>query len=269
VGACLQSEHDRGDTVELRGPEEGVEGKQHKCTTEATSPTRGDGGEGHVFKPAAPWSSRPPPCCVLLTACGARGLRPALRACAAGVASSRLVGNAVCVHGQRVGRRVEWPAGVGTGQASGRLSRARHAESARGRRGGLHDERRPSRTWDAASARRHRGGRRSERARPAWRGRGQRGGRRGHRARRAGGRRGHGMRRECAAGAKVGTATMGLLRSGALPQHGTSGPSKEARMATRSRRTAGWQVAMPCSALFLQLARVPGQPALVVVGRPH
>ena len=96
--------------------------------------TRGDGGEGHVFKPAAPWSSRPPPCCVPLTACGARGLPPALRACAAGVASSRLVGNAVCVHGQRVGRRVKWPAGVGTGQASGRLSRARHAESARGRR---------------------------------------------------------------------------------------------------------------------------------------
>ena len=131
--------------------------------------TRGDGGEGHVFKPAAPWSSRPPPCCVPLTACGARGLRPALRACAAGVASSRLVGNAVCVHGQRVGRRVKWPAGVGTGQASGRLSRARHAESARGRCGGLHDERRPSRTWDAASARRHRGGRRGERAGPAWR----------------------------------------------------------------------------------------------------
>jgi len=153
--------------------------------------------------------------------------------------------------------------------ASGRPSRARHATSARGRRGGLHGERLPSRTWDAASARRHRGGRRSERARPAWRARGQRGGRRGHRARRAGGRRGHGMRRECAAGAKVGTATMGLLRSGALPQHGTSGPSKEARMATRSRRTAGWQVEMPCSALFLQLARVPGQPALVVVGRPH
>ena len=153
--------------------------------------------------------------------------------------------------------------------ASGRPSRARHATSARGRRGGLHGERLPSRTWDAASARRHRGGRRSERARPAWRGRGQRGGRRGHRARRAGGRRGHGMRRECAAGAKVGTATMGLLRSGALPQRGTSGPSKEARMATRSRRTAGWQVEMPCSALFLQLARVPGQPALVVVGRPH
>jgi len=97
--------------------------------------------------------------------------------------------------------------------ASGRPSRARHATCARGRRGGLHGERLPSRTWDAASARRHRGGRRSERARPAWRARGQRcvrarpgqrGGRRGHRARRSGGR--HGIRRACAAGAKVGTA---------------------------------------------------------------
>ena len=95
---------------------------------------------------------------------------------------------------------------------------------------------------------RHRGGRRGERARTVWRAGGQRcvrarpawraTGRRGRRAWRASGRRGHGMRRAFAAVAKVGmasgaasAATKGLLRSGAVPQRGTSGPSGEARMA--------------------------------------
>jgi hypothetical protein len=37
VSARRHSEHDRGDMVELRGPEEGMEGKQHKYTTEEAS----------------------------------------------------------------------------------------------------------------------------------------------------------------------------------------------------------------------------------------
>ena len=179
--------------------------------------------------------------------------------------------NAACVHGHRVGRRGHraWRAG-GHGMLRARKAAAEVCTASGYHHG--HGVRRPSRTWDAASVPPSRwaawraGGQLCVRARPAW----QATDRRGHRARRASDRSELGMRRAFAAVAKVGmasgaasAATKGLLRSRAVPQRGTSGPSGEARTAARCRRTAVWQAAMPCSALLLQRSRVVGHPSLV------
>jgi len=224
--------------------------------------TRGDGGEGHVFKPAAPWSSRPPPCCIPLTACGARGLRPALRACAAGVASSHLAAQR-CVMA-RPARGAAW-------RAAGR--RGHSARRAGGHRGhGMRRAREAVAEGCTASGYRRGHGMRRARAAIAEGGAANVRGRRGEVAASAEGGVGTGRgERAAVAGTGCGESAR-LVRRSARRRWVSFGAERCLSMGLPAPpRRRGWQrgAGELQGGKLLQLARVPGQPALVVVGRPH